>query len=259
MPRALEAERVARIHTLGRFRSHSYQAWVARYVEMYSGFGMTPAPGDVAPVVLWRRQWLFHPIWSFAWADQEELNYLRAVQPELTALRETSRQPSYRWLQAQLSSNRQNYRPPVAAGRFYGQLPLVDRFGEVIGPSEIPESAYPYPDFSRAWFTSMKNLTQHEMVITVIALKRHALRHGQPPRHLVDLVPEFLPALPIDLMDGQPLRYRLNPDGMIVLYSVGDNLQDDGGDGIAESAHDSSDASPWNGRDWVWPESLVGP
>ena len=31
-------------------------------------------------------------------------------------------------------------------------------------------------------------------------------------------------------MDGQPLRYRRNADGTFLLYSVGENGKDDGGD-----------------------------
>jgi hypothetical protein len=105
----------------------------------------------------------------------------------------------------------------------------------------------------------MKNLTQHQMVITAIALKRYALRHGQPPANLASLVPEYLNELPTDLMDGQSLRYQLNPDGTFVLYSVGENLRDDGGDFTSESGNDRwQEASPWSGRDWVWPRSTVG-
>jgi len=259
LPRTLEAERIARIHALAWFRSHSYQAWVARYQELYAGFGMEPSFADVALSVRVRRQWLFHPLWSFAWADQEELKYLQDLQAEVTALRATLRNPSYLWLQEQLAANGQNYRAPAVAWRFYGRLPLVDRFAEVIGPSRVPESAYPYPDFSRAWFITLQNLTRHELVITAIALKRYELQHGKLPPDLAALMSDFLPALPRDLMDGQPLRYRLNGDGAFVVYSVGENLRDDGGDFSSASSKDNlPHPSPWSGRDWVWPQSTAG-
>ncbi len=259
LPRTLEAERIARIHALAWFRSHSYQAWVARYEELYAGFGMQPSLADAALSVRVRRQWLFHPLWSFAWADLEELKYLQDVQTEVTALRATGSHPAYLWLQAQVAANRQNYRAPVAAWRFYGRLPLVDGFAEVIGPTRTRESAYPYPDFSRAWFITLQNLTRHELVITAIALKRYGLQHGKSPSDLAALVPAFLPALPRDLMDGQPLRYLLNSDGTFVLYSVGENLRDDGGDfGSDSSKGNAPNSAPWSGRDWVWPQSGVG-
>ena len=61
-----------------------------------------------------------------------------------------------------------------------------------------------------------------------------------------------------DLMDGHPLRYRLNTDGTYVLYSVGDNLIDDGGSSILESPGSGGQKSPWSARDCVWPSLEVG-
>jgi hypothetical protein len=53
-------------------------------------------------------------------------------------------------------------------------------------------------------------------------------------------------------MDGKPLRYRLNADGTFTLWSIGEDLKDDGGDG--------SDAVPaarmgdiWERKDVLWP------
>jgi hypothetical protein len=91
------------------------------------------------------------------------------------------------------------------------------------------------------------------MLITAIALKRFELAHGSKPSNLDAVVPEFLAALPTDFMDGHPLRYRLNSDGTYVLYSVGDNLIDDGGIGISGSEEAGPPKSPWSGQDWVWP------
>jgi hypothetical protein len=50
------------------------------------------------------------------------------------------------------------------------------------------------------------------------------------PGRLEELVPEFLPEVPIDFMDGKPIRYRRRPDGSFVLYSVGWDGLDGGGD-----------------------------
>lgn len=43
-------------------------------------------------------------------------------------------------------------------------------------------------------------------------------------------MPEFLAAVPKDGMDGRPLRYRLNADGTCTLWSVGEDLEEHGGD-----------------------------
>jgi len=90
-----------------------------------------------------------------------------------------------------------------------------------------------------------------QIVIGAIALKRYQLRHGSFPARLSDMVPEFVAAVPDDPMDGKPLRYRLDSDGTYVLYSVGEDGKDDGGD--VSPATPSKTATWLQGRDWVWP------
>jgi hypothetical protein len=255
MSRALEAERVIRTHDLAWFRSHSYGEWVARYQKIFQSFGWQPSTGAAGPVGCWR-QCVFHPLWKFAWADQEELIYLQTVQGEVMDLREAAKNRSWLALNQQMAAHYQNYHPPIAAWRFYVALPLYDEFrGVVRGSGDSPRN-YPYAVFSRAWSTTMKNMTLHQMVIAATALKRYELRQGQPPQSLASLVPEFLAKLPHDFMDGQPLRYRLNGDGSFALYSVGEDGQDDGGDpSPAVSDKKQQTESPWAGRDWVWPRA----
>lgn len=92
-----------------------------------------------------------------------------------------------------------------------------------------------------------------QMVITAIALKRYQLRHGIYPSDLAALVPEFLPAVSRDPVDGQPLRYRANTDGTFTLYSVGEDGEDQGGN--PKPADEKSESRQWQrGRDWVWPQ-----
>jgi hypothetical protein len=72
--------------------------------------------------------------------------------------------------------------------------------------------------------------TQQQMVLTAIAVTRYRLAQGQEPADLDRLVPRYLPALPKDWMDGRALRYRLRAEGGFLLYSVGEDGKDDGGD-----------------------------
>lgn len=51
---------------------------------------------------------------------------------------------------------------------------------------------------------------------------------GHYPHQLADLAPTYIPAIPDDLFSGQPLIYQRTPTGYR-LYSVGENLRDDGG------------------------------
>jgi hypothetical protein len=94
------------------------------------------------------------------------------------------------------------------------------------------------------------------IVITAIALKRFQLKHGNYPEKLSELAPEFLAAIPLDAVDGQPLRYRRNADGTFLLYSVGENGKDDGGDPSLEKGVTSSSFYWQNPHalDWVWPQ-----
>lgn len=71
---------------------------------------------------------------------------------------------------------------------------------------------------------------RRRLVITAIALERYRGRHGSYPRAIQELVPELLAKPPIDFMDGQPLRYRVTDEGHFVLYSVGLDCIDNGGE-----------------------------
>ena len=120
------------------------------------------------------------------------------------------------------------------------------------------------PDFSEAFGdwglgTAVRKTVQVEttrrVVVTAIALKRFQLQHAKWPENLSGLVPQFLPAVPIDPLDGNPLRYRPNADGTILLYSVGEDGKDDGG--APTSTASGSPNFSWQNnkaRDWVWPQ-----
>jgi hypothetical protein len=91
-----------------------------------------------------------------------------------------------------------------------------------------------------------------DLVCAAIALKRYQLRHQTLPKDLNSLVPEFLSEIPRDPVDGKPLRYRLNSDGTFILYSLGLDRVDNGGD--ATPLPPSKSIQWQRGRDWVWPE-----
>jgi hypothetical protein len=258
MSRCLEAERATRLQELAWFRGHSYDAWVARYQPILQSFNLRPSDRASGPVRCWR-QWVFHPLWSFAWADEEELAYLRTVQGEIMILREAARYGNWPRLRREMAVHCQDYSPPIAAWRLYSTLPFLDQFSEIIGTSKASPSTYPYPQFSKAWSITMKNLTLHQMVIAAVALKRYELRHGQVPQGLGSLTPELLAEPPRDFMDGQPLRYQVDGNGSYTLYSVGEDGRDDGGNPLpAISEKNPQNASPWSGRDWVWPKAVAG-
>lgn len=111
------------------------------------------------------------------------------------------------------------------------------------------------PQFSKSAHLCLEGETQRRMTITAIVLKRHELRHGKLPPGLNSLVPEFLAAVPIDCMDGKPLKYKPESDGLFLLYSVGKDGKDDGGDPTPESKTNKQH-NLWTGRDAVWPKAI---
>lgn len=69
-----------------------------------------------------------------------------------------------------------------------------------------------------------------DVVDAMIAAERFQRDTGEPPRNLESLVPDYLPAVPNDPFDGQPLRYVLEDDEVVV-YSIGRDNIDNGGQG----------------------------
>jgi hypothetical protein len=100
------------------------------------------------------------------------------------------------------------------------------------------------PALAKFHIKADRSLTTSRLAITVAGLERHRLATGTYPKALGDLVPKWVPAVPLDPMDGQPLRYRLNADGTFTLYSVGPNHTDD--NGVFESNQRQD-------LDWAWP------
>lgn len=80
------------------------------------------------------------------------------------------------------------------------------------------------------------------------ALERYRLAHGDYPPSLAALTPQFLKTVPPDVINGQPLHYHRTADGLFILYSVGWNERDDGGQ-ISTNKNGQLDR---NQGDWVW-------
>jgi len=96
-----------------------------------------------------------------------------------------------------------------------------------------------------------------QLATVACALERHRLAQGSLPASLDSLVPRFLKSVPVDLMSGRPLNYRLQPDGTWLLYSFGPDARDDSG--TPERAPISEDLTvvetpeALSGFDWAWP------
>ena len=98
-----------------------------------------------------------------------------------------------------------------------------------------------HPNFTGMWLlevmqpisgTSMVYRRQEDSArrATSLILRLNAYRtdHGAYPKMLSDLVPKYLSEVPLDPMDGKPFRYDR---ARRIIYSVGRNIRDDGGQG----------------------------
>ena len=81
----------------------------------------------------------------------------------------------------------------------------------------------------------------------LVALRAYRTEKGDLPRLLDELVPTYMEAVPRDAFDGAPLRYDRSKK---VVYSVGENLTDDGGEG---PAYDAGQVTEDNPKDLVFP------
>jgi hypothetical protein len=88
------------------------------------------------------------------------------------------------------------------------------------------------------------NEALHRMTIVTLALRRHELAHGHLPDTLQELVPAYLPEVPLDPFDDLPLRWDAAKKW---LYSVGENGKDNHG------AHEKPEMVGFANPDLVMP------
>ncbi len=86
------------------------------------------------------------------------------------------------------------------------------------------------PALGAALDAAARGNAMNDAAVTAIAIERYRRDRGQIPNDLKQLVPEFMPQVPTDPFDGKPLRYVVE-DGEYLIYSVGKNGVDDGGQG----------------------------
>jgi hypothetical protein len=93
------------------------------------------------------------------------------------------------------------------------------------------------PAISMVWEHAVKNVFRRRCAILTCALHRHRLAHGAFPSSLTELDPSLLSSPLTDpAKEGAPFGYRLTDKGF-VLWSVGEDRNDDGGD---------------DKKDWTW-------
>jgi hypothetical protein len=113
-------------------------------------------------------------------------------------------------------------RPPEEWGDLFLELD-----GRVHGLPQSPAKLL-VPALSKVGEAARRQHAQLRSLGALFAVERYRLKHGRWPDNLACLVPDYLPAVPTDPYDAQPLRYARLDDGVVV-YSVGLDAEDDGG------------------------------
>lgn len=84
------------------------------------------------------------------------------------------------------------------------------------------------PALSRITTIGIRTIAYLRTAQAALAVQRYRLATGKLPDSLSDIIPEYLESVPKDPFDGEELRYKKLDPGFIV-YSIGDDLSDDGG------------------------------
>jgi hypothetical protein len=110
------------------------------------------------------------------------------------------------------------------------------------------------PSFDHAAQVSFRHMGERRMTAAALAMRLYATDHGgKRPAKLEDLVPQYLPVVPLDPFAPTPqaLRYINDPTTPIV-YSVGEDAIDGGGsEASARPAANRQNEGRWDKLDAV--------
>lgn len=144
--------------------------------------------------------------------------------------------PGFPWLLEDLTMFRQFMRdvePLVATENLslIDQLRLVESLEQKLNKVRwrAPLTHLIYPVYRNVLIAMARAEGYRRAAVTGVAVYRYALRHNKLPENLDELVPEELPFVPTDPIDGRPMRTRRLGEEELIVYSIGQDLTDDGG------------------------------
>lgn len=182
------------------------------------------------------------------WTYSDEMLLLQGEQVQLETFRQAPTNASLLAL-----ADRQDKKLKRVMGPVYAKPPST-----WLGKLIRSDSRYLMSGLMMDWDSFFRKVEQMEtcrgMMVTAIALKRYQLKHGQFPETLASLIPEFLPAELLDPMSGKPFLYRRESADDFLLYSVGNDGVDGGGD--VTNARGGKSMYWLYGKDWVWPRPV---
>jgi hypothetical protein len=86
------------------------------------------------------------------------------------------------------------------------------------------------PALGQVFVSESKGRVFHRAAEVLVAATRFRLANGSLPETATALVPDYVPAVPLDpFTTDAPLRTKRTDDGWLIVYSVGPDGEDDGG------------------------------
>ncbi|MEI9959723.1 MAG: hypothetical protein WDM76_00945 [Limisphaerales bacterium] len=249
---AFVMERAWGLAEIGKIRATHYE-----FGRMVGMIGSMSGSGGSSIAWTWPPDWeaiterpryaVGEAMWRSSWSYSDELRMLKGNSIILETLRtmQTNQSQFYKADYDAMTARLSSLGITNAGAAFFHALKIPD-FGEIFSDM----------GFRSAVQKVIRMETVRRVIITAIVLKRFHLKHGKLPEALDELVPEFSPSISIDPFDGKSLKYHPNIDGTFLLYSVGENGVDDGGDPALEKGVTSSSFNWQNPHalDWVWPQ-----
>lgn len=175
------------------------------------------------------------PVWRFGWGDHSIAGYIEAHGRKMACGRKAVESRAWRVY----AREEQEVTPDAGLGTY--TLLCYSR------------------NFEERLSNDCRHLTDVGLNAVRIALLRYGLRHGEYPEHLAQLVPDYLRAVPVDWMSGEPVRYQRHDTCGFRIRGCGDDGKDHGGHIRGSLVSVTLDATagkrPWaqEGYDLVWP------
>ncbi len=186
------------------------------------------------------RYWMGFGVWRVAWVEQDQLRYQRLLQQSIEGLRRAAREG---WSAGKPSSTILRESSLRDASTLVGAGWQGTRCWVSLTLLPVLEGGPEKATLAEA---------QRGLAVTALAIKRYQLRYGRLPDRMEAMVPELLRAVPRDWFSDTPLHYRRKPDGSFLLYSVGLDGEDNGGDARPTVA--GAEPSFARSYDLVWPQ-----
>jgi len=100
------------------------------------------------------------------------------------------------------------------------------------------------PSFNRSFVLDMRSVAQLRATRIALAIERYRIDRRLWPKRLDALVPDYLEAIPVDPFKDQAMSYLVD-DGTVVVYSIGDDETDNGGDVKHHRVTDEKSPTDW--------------